>query len=80
MTQERIVELLNIERECVARGNTCGRTCASCELVQEDQELLEMYDTLINTYTSTIRGLRLKAQTIDDYCDIPPDMITKLIK
>lgn len=47
MTNQRILELLKIERECVARGNTCGRTCATCELVQDDKELLEMYDTLI---------------------------------
>ena len=27
-----------------------------------------------------IRGLRIKALPVDDYCDIPPEMITKLTK
>ena len=80
MTNSRILELLKIERECVARRNTCGRNCASCELVQEDWELLEMYDMLINTYSTPVRGLRAKTPIIEDYCEIPPDILVKLIK
>ena len=52
MTDKRILELLKIERECIARANTCGRICATCELVQEDDELLELYDTLIEKFNS----------------------------
>lgn len=45
MTMERMIALLEIERECVARE--CDRNCADCELVQEQDELLEMYTELI---------------------------------
>ena len=47
MEIKRIYELLNIERECVMRGNTCNRNCINCDLVQDDKELIEMYDILI---------------------------------
>mgnify|MGYP007038222773 CR=1 FL=1 len=46
---ERMIELLKIERECVQRGNTCDRNCAKCDLVQDDKELIEMYDNVIFT-------------------------------
>ena len=47
MEIKRIYELLNIERECVMRGNTCDRDCINCDLVQDDQELISMYNILI---------------------------------
>ena len=45
MTKERMIELLEIEHECMRRGahNECDRDCARCELVQDDKELDEMY-------------------------------------
>ena len=45
MTNERAIELLNIERQCV--GSNCDRDCANCERVQEEDELLEMYEYVI---------------------------------
>lgn len=47
MELKRIYELLNIERECVLRGNTCSRDCKNCDLIQDDQELILMYSILI---------------------------------
>ena len=47
MEIKRVYELLNIERECVMRGNTCNRDCINCGLAQDDKELIEMYDILI---------------------------------
>ena len=47
MTKERIIELLEIEHECISRGATCDRNCATCELVQDDKELHEMYTNVI---------------------------------
>ena len=41
MTNERILELLEIEKQCVTRE--CDRNCAACDLVQERDELEEMY-------------------------------------
>ena len=53
MTSERVVELLKIERECIKRNSIpfgCDRRCGECDLVQDTDELLEMYDTVIEKY------------------------------
>ena len=47
MELKRIYELLNIERECIMRGKTCNRDCINCDLIQDDQELILMYNILI---------------------------------
>lgn len=50
MTIQRMVELLEIEHECMLRGShdDCDRDCANCELVQDDMELHEMYTSVIS--------------------------------
>lgn len=49
MTITRMIELLEIEHECMLRGShdDCDRNCADCELVQDDGELHEMYTNVI---------------------------------
>lgn len=49
MTIDRMVELLEIEHTCMLRGahDDCDRNCADCELVQDDNELHEMYTNVI---------------------------------
>lgn len=49
MTIQRMVELLEIEHECMLRGahDDCDRNCADCELVQDDGDLHEMYTNVI---------------------------------
>ena len=47
MELNRIYELLNIERECIMRGSQCIRDCANCDLVQDESELILMYNILI---------------------------------
>jgi len=49
MTIHRMVELLEIEHECMLRGahDDCNRNCADCELVQDDGDLHEMYTNVI---------------------------------
>ena len=49
MTIQRMIELLEIEHECMLRGahDDCDRDCANCELVQDDGELHEMYTNVI---------------------------------
>ena len=49
MTRQRMVELLEIEGECVLLRacGTCNRYCAECELLQDDTELHEMYEEVI---------------------------------
>lgn len=50
MTIDKMIELLDVERECVmtASHNGCDRDCANCVLVQDDKELFEMYTNVIN--------------------------------
>lgn len=47
MENERIVELLNIEKECIQRADSCDRNCAKCDLVQDSNELIQMYTDAI---------------------------------
>lgn len=44
----RVRELVRIERECVRRCRVCDRNCAACDLVQDDRELIDMYNFLLN--------------------------------
>ena len=45
MKMDRILSLLEIERKCVS--SNCDRKCETCELVQDQNELIEMYDNVI---------------------------------
>ena len=65
MTPSRMIELLNIERECVmtAARDSCNRDCAQCVLVQDDQELIEMYSKVIDILTA-INGVILNAKEV----------------
>ena len=50
MTNQMAIIILKIERECVKRNiQGCDRDCTRCDLVQTDEELLEMYDYVIDT-------------------------------
>lgn len=69
MTLHRMIELLEIEMECVRRNGCgeCNRACHICDLLQDDTELHEMYAEVI---------ARMKAQephvvTIADYKNNP---------
>lgn len=41
------IKLLNIERNCIRHADVCNRECDKCELVQDTDELLEMYDAVV---------------------------------
>ena len=49
MTIQRMIELLEIEHECILRNShdDCDRNCADCDLVQNDGDLHEMYTDVI---------------------------------
>lgn len=49
MTVERMIELLETEKECVLRNASgeCNRYCAGCDLLQDDTKLHEMYTEVI---------------------------------
>ena len=60
MNTEHILKVLKNERECIKRqaGTTkdgyyvslCDRNCDKCDLCLPDDEILEVYDFLINSY------------------------------
>ena len=54
MELKRIHELLTAERACILHSNECNRDCKNCELVQDEEELLLMYDILIMLFGSLI--------------------------
>ena len=46
MKKSRILELLECERQCILRNSleSCNRDCANCDLLQDSEALLTMYD------------------------------------
>lgn len=49
MTNDRVFELLKIERKCVVRNchDECDRNCGACDLAQDAHEIIGMYDFVI---------------------------------
>ena len=45
VTKQEVLKGLRIERECVSRD--CDRDCANCDIVQERDWLLNIYDEAI---------------------------------
>ena len=48
MTIDEAIELVKIEKECVTRADNlyCNRNCIECDLVQDTNKLLYMYEQL----------------------------------
>lgn len=72
MTKQRMIELIEIEHECMLRKShdVCDGNCCVCELVQDDYELHEMYINVISILKAqeprvmTLSGVRnLKQST-----------------
>ena len=45
MTRTEVIRILKIERECISRD--CDRNCGECDLVQEQETLLDAYNSAI---------------------------------
>lgn len=45
MEKTEVIKYLEIERECISRD--CDRNCGYCDLVQEQDVLLDAYDSAI---------------------------------
>lgn len=52
MKSKRVLELALAERECCKRNieGKCDRNCGKCDLVQDDKELMDFWDTLVGHY------------------------------
>ena len=70
MTIHRMIELLEIEHECMLRGahDDCDRNCSDCELVQDDGELHELYTNVI----SLLRKQEPKLVRQERQCEVEP--------
>lgn len=45
MTKDEVIKYLKIECECISRD--CDRNCGECDLVQEQETLLDAYNSAI---------------------------------
>ena len=45
MTRTEVIRILKIEHECISRD--CDRNCGQCDLVQEQEVLLDAYNSAI---------------------------------
>ena len=45
MTKNEVIKYLKIELECINRD--CNRNCGECDLVQEQETLLDAYNSAI---------------------------------
>ena len=45
MDKDEVIHILEIERECISRD--CDRNCGYCDLVQEQETLLDAYNSAI---------------------------------
>ena len=71
LDMDRIIELLNIERECVRRnsGQNCDRNCGACDLVQDDKELMAAYDSAVEMLTTQHETIKSLTDTINHLCE-----------
>ena len=46
MTIDEAIALVKIERECITRADICDRKCEKCDLVQDSNNLIDMYEQL----------------------------------
>lgn len=71
MTIQRMIELLAFERKCVESADECDRNCAECNLVQDTDELLEMYSEVI----LLLKAQKTRVMTLEEvkqWCEIHP--------
>ena len=52
MTKSEIIYILEIERECISRD--CDRNCGKCDLAQEQDYLLQVYDEAIKILEDSV--------------------------
>lgn len=51
---KEILRLLKKERECVIRAEHCDRNCAKCDLVEDPEAVIAMYDKVIEAYSKLV--------------------------
>lgn len=82
MTNEEIIKILRIERECVSRADECDRQCNRCELVQNTDKLLEVYENAIYKLEMLSEFEKEYSSTVSEYQDLSEenDKLRKEVK
>ena len=74
MTDNEIIKIIENERKCVCRANTCNRHCYTCDLVMNDEDIIRAYDEVLHIlkHNSKYRKAfkRFKNKYIHLKCDI----------
>lgn len=71
MNTEQILKVLKNERECIARqSGKCDRNCKECDLCLPDDEILEVYDFLINCYELTEIHIDISREEADTLIEL----------
>lgn len=62
MNLVRTLQLMEIELECIRRNenNECDRDCANCDIVQETEDLIDAYSTVISLLAYQIEKEKLE--------------------
>ena len=77
MSIEQILKVLKNERECIKRQchKECDRQCGQCDLCLTDEEILEVYDFLIDGYETLLEQgtdtftIKVKADKVEQNKD-----------
>ncbi len=72
MNTEQILKVLKNERECIKRRCDLNlkRNCMECDLCLPDEEILEVYDFLINAYSMTEVHIKVSKEESDKLIEI----------
>lgn len=71
MNNEQILKVLKNERECITRQNgKCDRNCKECDLCLPDDEILEVYDFLIEAYSIAEIHINVSQEEADKLIEI----------
>ncbi len=60
MTVDEVIELMENEKACILKANTCDRDCAKCKLLRETEDLLSAYDMAIQALSKTVSRTEAK--------------------
>ena len=72
MNTEQILKVLKNERECIKRRCDLNlkRNCMECDLCSPDDEILEVYDFLIEAYSITEIHINVSQEEADKLIEI----------
>lgn len=70
MVIDEAIALVNIEKECVKRADNCNRKCNECDLAQDTNKLIDLYNQLAE-WLEELKSLReykerMEMQYLDD--------------